>query len=139
MTREVAALRRWVRNQGIIDAIVGPLILVLPISVWAFIPEPFRPLPNDELAVRMIGLYAAGLAPGWIAGWRDPIANAPAIWASNALRALGAIGIFLGASLDPHMPILLRIVPLGEAIFALRTAHMMKRAGLAWLVPARAP
>jgi len=130
------ALRRWVRGMAVCDVVMGPLLLVLPMSVFAAIPELVRPVPADNpLAVRLLGLYAFGLAPGWLAGWNDPVRNGGAVWTANALRAIGTIGLLLGATFDPHMPLLLRVIPLGEGVFAARTAWLMKKAGMTWLTP----
>lgn len=134
-----AALRKWVRAQAVCDVVIGPALIVLPVKLFALIPAAITPLPENALAIRLLGLYATGLGIGWLAGWNDPVRHAGAVWASNALRALGTVALFVGASLDPHAPWLLRLVPIGEGLFAVRTARLMARAGLSWLAPPASP
>jgi len=126
-------LSSWVRFQLAIDLVAGVVLMFAPLALLAQIPIPV--VPHGALAVRLLGLYPAGLALAWGVAAPHPARAQPALWIGNAFRVLGGTALLLGAAIDAGAPALLRGVWLGEWTFVVVTAVLMARAGIEWRFP----
>ena len=130
-------LSSWVRFQFAVDAVAGAVLMFAPLALLSQVPVPV--VPHGQLAIRLLGLYPAGLALAWGVAAPDPARAQPALWIGNALRTLGGTALLLGAAMDPTAPSLLRGVWIGEWSFVVVTAVLMARAGIEWKRPVTAP
>ena len=139
MSATVPASRRtplfhWLRFQLVLDLAAGLLLLTLPLGVLARVPVPVLPIGAGPTAVRLLGLYPAGLAIAFYAATVDGV-NGRSAWIANAFRVAGGCALLAGAAVDPAAPLALRTLFAGEFLFAAITAFLMSREGLSWWRP----